>query len=271
MGHLRLDQFYTSPDVAAQCWRVLEARAATLVDWDRAQFYEPSAGTGAFLYHMPPGRRRGMDLEPKARGVEYGDFLKDVSPDHLRASGHVWVVAGNPPFGFAASMAVKFFNHAAQFAEVIAFIVPRTFRKASVINRLDMNFHRVHDSDLPEHAFIREGEPHDVPCAWQVWHKQSKRRKKIEHTDVSNWIRYTDDVTHADFALRRVGGRAGQVLRFEEGVDFSPSSTYFIIDLCGWAQEALERADLTKVREQTAGVRSVSKLEIAEALAKEAQ
>ena len=263
---MTLDQFYTCPEVAEHCWSVLRRKAACLVDWEAARFLEPSAGAGAFLHFMPIDRRQGMDLAPKTWEVRYGDFLEARS--EVFRLRRPWVVAGNPPFGFAAGQAVRFFNKAAEFADVIAFIVPRSFRKPSVQDRLSRLFWLKHDEDVADFAFLLEGDPHDVPCAWQIWqrHPRFKQRPLSGRVDVGDWIRYVKHQMYADFCVRRVGGRAGQVL--PGGEEYSPSSTYFIRDLCGWAQDVLEEADFSRVRENTAGVRSVSKQEIGEALVK---
>ena len=266
---MELDQFYTCRDVARQCVRTLKAVAGKHVDLRKAQFMEPSAGAGAFLEWLPRKRTEAMDLEPRHRDVRYGDFL-DPYFGHMEEGSPPWVVVGNPPFGFAASMAVRFFNKAAWFANVIGFIVPRSFRKASVVNRLDRRFTCIHDETLPEYAFIRHGKPHDVPCAFQVWLKAPGLRPKRKVEDASFWIRYVKTQADADFALRRVGGRAGTVLScidYEGAPQYSPSSTYFMVDVCGYAEQALMAHDFSKVRDNTVGVRSVSKQEIAEALA----
>ena len=47
---------------------------------------------------------------------------------------------GNPPFGKNSSLAISFFNKAAEFSDIIAFILPQTFSKDSVKNRLNLSF-----------------------------------------------------------------------------------------------------------------------------------
>ena len=60
-----------------------------------------------------------------------------------------YLVIGNPPFGRSSSTAIKFFNKAAVFSDCIAFILPRTFKRVSVQNRLDLNFSLIYTEDLP--------------------------------------------------------------------------------------------------------------------------
>ena len=45
---------------------------------------------------------------------------------------HIFVSEIKPPFGKVSSLAIRFFNKCAQFSDVIAFIIPRTFNKVSV-------------------------------------------------------------------------------------------------------------------------------------------
>ena len=256
-----LDQFYTDPKLARRYVAGL-ARRYPLGDM---AVVEPSAGSGSFSIPLREvaGSLTAIDLDPvPGSGVVEGDFLFLFDPPR---SDRIAVV-GNPPFGFASSLAIQFFNEAAQWAEIIAFIVPRTFRKMSVVDKLDPYFVKRHDVDVPYKSFIRYGEPYDVPCAWQIWERISRRRPAFKVPDVSNLIEYVRSPEEADFALRRVGGRSGQVLPLNNGQRYSPSSTYFIRDRCGWAQGKLAKVDWSHVRDNTAGVRSVSKREIAREL-----
>ena len=257
-----LDQFYTNPKLAKKYVDFLLNKYRL----KKMDVVEPSAGTGAFVN---PLREQGvtvsaMDLEPKAPGIKKGNFLVGK----LEVGERPVAVIGNPPFGRQSNMAVRFFNRAAENnASLIAFIVPRTFRKISIQDKLDKNFWLIHDSDVPGRAFIRNGTPHDVPCAWQVWKRQEKKRPEVPTPDVSGIIRYVS-VAAADFALRRVGGRAGIVLPLDNGEKYSPSSTFFIHAVRHDAAKLLSSIDWSDIRNSTAGVRSISKREIALELTK---
>ena len=74
------------------------------------------------------------------------DFF-DYTPTAL-GEGKIMVV-GNPPSDKVSSVAMKFFNHSAEWSDVIAYIIPRTFRRPSVQNKLDTRFHLVYDDDTP--------------------------------------------------------------------------------------------------------------------------
>lgn len=214
-----LDQFYTSRPVAAACFKILES-AEVLQDTD--VFLEPSAGDGAFFELMPAERRVGVDLEPKYPNVAQQNFLTQFIPD---PGVRRWVVVGNPPFGKNASLAVQFFNRAAEFADVIAFVVPLTFRKQSLQRRLHGNFELIADEPLKSEAFVFEGKPYAVPCSFQIWKRTDVAREHVLPPLVHDDFAFCK-AEDAHFAIRRVGGLAGKVLPVFDG--YSPASHYFI-------------------------------------------
>ena len=124
-----LDQFYTREDIAQNCLEVLFSAVPDVL-LPGTCFVEPAAGTGAFFLNFPDDHKRyGGDIDPKCPCVEQANFLTDS----LRLpKAKAYVVVSNPPFGNKASLAVAFFNRAAEFAEVQALIVPVQFRKWSV-------------------------------------------------------------------------------------------------------------------------------------------
>lgn len=165
----KLDQFYTKPSIVEH--------VLTMVDCERYNLVvEPSAGAGDFFDRLPSSKRVGIDLSPANAGIQKGDFL-----DFVPETTENVLTVGNPPFGKNSSLAVKFFNHAAQFSDCIAFIVPRTFRKPSVINRLHTNFHLVEQEILPLDSFYTpSGESYMVPTVFQVWEKRKETREVME-------------------------------------------------------------------------------------------
>jgi len=217
MPNKGLDQFYTKPSVVERVLQMIDCSGYDMV-------LEPSAGAGDFFKRLPPTTRVGLDLDPAAEGIRKGDFLEFNSTE----KGSVLTI-GNPPFGKNCSLAVRFFNHAATFSDCIAFIVPRTFRKPSVINRLHSDFHLLRQEILPLDSFyLPSGESYNVPTVFQVWKRQTEPRQRIEtftsHPDFDFIkISFTGDnptqaekqqhYTQADFCIRRVGAQAGQIYK----------------------------------------------------------
>ena len=244
-----LDQYYTAEAVAANLYLAL----LRYIDPALHLMFEPSGGTGSFFRLLPPGSR-SCDVDPKYSGIETADFLTIK----IQTDRPVCVV-GNPPFGKNASLAVRFFNHAAQQAEVVAFIVPRSFRKASVENRLDRTFHLLHEEMVPADAFLFRGKPYDVPAVFQIRVRSAEPRalQPVETTHPDFTFVKTPDL--ADFAIRRVGAKAGQV---HHDMTASPNSNYFIKSNNGDVEAIMRQLDFAGDVGNIAGNPSLAKSEI---------
>lgn len=267
----KLDQFFTSPEIALKCHQTLVKELfqhKPLLQLNDAYWLEPSAGACAFYDCMPVTQSRGRlgcDLDPPVTRPDIltQDFLKFNAPAQWTEPDAVVITEGNPPFGKNSSMAIKFFNKAAQFSSVIAFIVPKTFYKESVKARLDARFECIYTEDLPDSAFIFEGKPYEVPCCFKIWVKRetpldvSVKRGALSHEDFEF---VTRDV--ADFAFRRVGRRAGCV--YAEFSQYADASHFFLkanIDK-GVLRTVLESLDWSPIKKHNAGIPSISKREL---------
>jgi hypothetical protein len=154
---------------------------------------------------------------PEHKDIIKQDFLTYAPP----TAGARILVVGNPPFGRVSSQAIKFFNHAAQFAHVIAFIIPRTFRRISVQNKLDMHFHLVHDEEIATSPCAFDP-PMMAKCCFQIWEKKESRRMAINlPTAHADWeflkLGPNDECgqptppKNADFVIRAYGGKCGEI------------------------------------------------------------
>ena len=244
-----LDQYYTVEVVAAYLYRVVQSH----VDLTGHLLVEPSAGTGSFFRLMPPGSR-AYDVDPKYPGIETEDFLT------ITVSGNRPVaVIGNPPFGRVASLAKRFFNHAAWQANIIGFILPRSFRKASVQDCLDCAFHLIHEELIPANAFLFRGKPYSVPAVFQIWERRAElralRRSETTHPDFT----FLKTAEGADFAIHRVGAKAGKV---HNDMTASPNSNYFVKANKGDVEVIMRQLDFASVVGDVAGNPSLAKTEM---------
>lgn len=204
-----LDKFYTKPEIAKTC-------ISRINDWNAWDLVvEPSAGNGNFFKHIPTTKKIGIDIKPGCDDVIEKDFFK-----YVPKPGKILVI-GNPPFGKNSSLAIKFFNHAARWANTIAFIIPRTFRRTSVQNRLDLRFYLSRDEDIPIKPCAFEP-PMSVKCCFQIWVKREIRRNVIHLPAAHNdWeflpLGPKDDRNqptpprNADFAILAYGGACGKI------------------------------------------------------------
>ena len=238
------DKFYTKQFIADYCSNIVLSKYGTDV-----KYIEPTAGNGAFMNVLP--NIVGYDLIPERDDILQKDVFENDNFDTNT------IVVGNPPFGTNASLAQAIFNHIASFkVKAICFIVPKTFKKESMHNKLNLNYHIVFEQDIIDNAFTVDGKDKHVPCVFQIWEYKAKKRK-IKEPGKCKYIEFTNK-ENADIAIRRAGGKAGQLL---EGLNHSKESTYFIKILNPLVLKAIKLIDLSCV-DNTARVRSISKNEL---------
>jgi predicted RNA methylase len=252
-----LDQYYTNPVYAEQFLKQIGEK----LDLNSADILlEPSAGAGSFYGQMDLTKSIGLDLDPQYPGVIQTDFFDWIPP-----TGKKIITIGNPPFGKNANLAVKFFNKSAEFSDAIAFIIPRTFRKASLVNRLNNQFHKIYDELTPPDSFLFNGNPYDVPCVAQIWVRKEEQREKINTiklTQMKNWFEMVEP-NFSDFAIQRVGGRAGQI-RLADRMNYAKMSHYFIKSVNPKTLDIFKAVDFNRVKHNTAGNPSISPSELCE-------
>jgi len=198
-----LDQFYTNPDVARYLFNVIKEE----VNLENKILVEPSAGTGSFS-NLFEQKSIKLDLDPKQDDITKMDYF------HFNPEKNDYVVIGNPPFGKLSKLAIEFFNHSS-YADYICFVVPGTWRKPSVQNKLHRSYHLQYQEVLEKNSFLYNGKSHNVPCVFQIWKKEEYSRDLLPE-------KYSKDILHkylsfvpieeCDFILRRNGGHAGRVI-----------------------------------------------------------
>lgn len=213
----QLDQYYTNPDVAKECYDF----ACSKIDINKYKLLELSAGEGSFsdLFH---DNFIAIDVDPKRDYIEKMDFHNFT----IETTNNIAV--GNPPYGHNAKLAIEFFNTCATYCEYICLILPRSFRKDSIRNKLDMRFEVIDEYPVPNKSFTLDGKVVGIPCVFQIWGKidgpaRKPARSKRTTTHLFDFCKKED----AHFALRRVGGLAGKVIESDIG-SYSPQSNYFI-------------------------------------------
>ena len=195
-----LDRFYTKPSVVDRLLKEI-----TIEDYDVV--VEPSAGTGNWSSKIEDCI--AIDIAPEHPDIMKGDFLEDdFLFDEMKEENSILVI-GNPPFGRIGNKAIKFINKAAEFADTVAFILPRSFRKESLQRRVDKNLWLIKDIDLFEKpCFIFKDKDYFAPCVFQVWERRNEERdtviKKVDPIGFS-YVKRED----ANIVVRRVGGAAG--------------------------------------------------------------
>ena len=201
------DKFYTKKDIAQKCYTFLCNYYNITAD---DIFLEPSAGAGVFLNFL--SNYEAYDIMPEDSRIKKADFLT------LNLDKKDYITIGNPPFGKRSKLAIDFFNHAAKFSKIIAFIVPVSFMKWGVHKELDLNFNLQAYMYLPENSFTDNGKDYSIRCVFQIWTREKinnnlriLKSPPIKHTDFNIWqynatpqaMKYLDE--NWQYALYRQG------------------------------------------------------------------
>lgn len=192
---------------------------------------EPSAGSGNIS--LPLSQRINpqtthlisLDIEPENYTIWKMDYL--IETLKIEEFKRVLVI-GNPPFGRQSSLAIKFFNRSASYRQVstILFIVPQSFRKPSIQNRLAGDFILEKEISLPPNSFTLNNQDYSLPCLIQKWIRSEVPRLPHPKYYPNNLYSFTPPGPQI-IALRRVGYYAGRAYLIE-GPYPSISSHYFI-------------------------------------------
>jgi predicted RNA methylase len=249
------EQYYTPPELAA---RLVGEVSKLVSDFASRTVLEPAGGTGSFVDAAKAlgAKVLSFDIEPKHPEVSQGDFLATS----IRVQNAVTI--SNPPFGRNNSLSIPFFNHAADHSDFIAFIVPRSWRKWSVINRLDSRFHLVLDHDIVVDYQDASGKPLSerkiLATCFQIYEKRTALRERVEVRDMGFIEKVSPE--EADVALTIFGFGCGTVLE-----DFEPvkNTTRMFLKLKHpKALEALLAVDFDRFSKNTAYTRALSLPEI---------
>ena len=197
--NINKEQFFTQHNTAKELAGIIMEQP-----WydDVTTTIEPSAGDGAWLDAMPVDF--AYDIEPKHPDVILQDFLFDVdeksgkhnlmktkqlteeerasvlgTPDFkiLRDPIGKILVVGNPPFGRMGKLAKAFMRKCETFADYIAFILPASFSKASVIRQMPKTLHLIYQKDLLQETFRFEREGKKVATVFQIWERKEEHRE----------------------------------------------------------------------------------------------
>jgi hypothetical protein len=250
------EQFYTPPALA----KTLLAEVAKHVpDLTERTMIEPAGGTGAFIKAAKKfgiAKVISLDIEPKHKEVSLGNFLEaELNTKHA-------VTISNPPFGRNNSLSIPFFNKAADSSDYICFIVPRSWRKWSVINRLDQRFHLIADVDL-QIDYVDDNDDqistkNRLATCFQIWQKRKTKRPIV--TVVDNQFIKKVKPQEADVSLTIFGYGCG---RLKTEFKREPNSTQMFLKLNHpRALEALQSVDFSRFFKNTAYTEALSLQEI---------
>jgi hypothetical protein len=250
------EQYYTPISVAHT---LIENVEQVLGPLKGKKVLEPAGGTGSFVEAvLAKGAKEviSFDIEPLHDGVRQGSFLdQELSEVNL-------ITISNPPFGRNNSLSIPFFNHAAKVSDAICFIVPRSWRKWSVTNRLDLNFELVFDEDLDLDYVDSNGDlisdKSRLATCFQIWKRTSQSRVPVKIKDMGLIEKVGPE--QADVSLTIFGYGCGTV---KESFDRVPNTTQLFLKLNHpKALEALKSVEFSRFYKSTAYTEALSIQEI---------
>jgi len=250
------EQYYTPPSTAELVIDRLLQRMPHLI---KNPWLEPAGGTGTFITVLQQRHISeivSFDIEPHHDVVQYGNFLEQ------NFERKDFVAIGNPPFGRNNALSVPFFNKCADFSSVICFIVPCSWRKWSVTNRLNRSFHLLDDYNLDINYVDVSGQSlsnnsHLRTCV-QTWEKRSELRDLVRVTD--HGLIKKCGPEDADVSLTTFGFSCGTVKTEFPRV---PNTTQMFLKVCHpRALEALQSVDFSRFYNHTAYTQALSLQEI---------
>jgi hypothetical protein len=259
LGNTRVtgkEQFYTPQDLAIELVDTVEN---TLGPLKGKTILEPAGGTGSFIEAVAKAGAKkiiSFDIEPLHESVTRGSFLDQ----EINETGVITI--SNPPFGRNNALSIPFFNHAASFSEAICFIVPRSWRKWSVTNRLDMNFELALDLELDIDYVDASGElistKNRLATCFQIWRRNKNPRMPIRIKE----MRIVEKVSpaDADVSLTIFGYGCGKLKTKFQPV--ANTTQMFLKLIHPGALAALKKVDYSKFYKNTAYTEALSLQEI---------
>jgi predicted RNA methylase len=259
LGNTRVtgkEQYYTPKPLALELVEHIENVLGSLAG---KTILEPAGGTGAFIDAV---QAKGVanvisfDIEPLHELVSLGDFLEqEIKESNL-------ITVSNPPFGRNNSLSIPFFNHAVKVSDAICFIVPRSWRKWSVTNRLDLGFELALDLDIDIDYVDAVGTPLSsknlLATCFQIWKKADSPRGLVRVTDKGIIEKVSPEL--ADVSLTIFGYGCGKVKTQFEPV--ANTTQMFLKLKHPQALAALESVDYSKFFKNTAYTEALSLQEI---------
>jgi hypothetical protein len=203
-----IDKFYTKKYVVNICIQIIRDNIEFGVN---DAIIEPSSGNGSFIDGIKSLSKNYIfyDLEPEHNEIIQKDYLL-FNQDEIKSKYENIHIIGNPPFGRQSSLAIKFIKKSCEFAESVSFILPKSFKKDSLKNKIPSRFHLIFEYDLPSYSFLLNEKEYDVPCVFQIWKKMVENRPVVEKLQPLHFI-FVNKIDNPDISFRRVGVNAGVI------------------------------------------------------------
>ena len=137
------------------------------------------------------------------------------------------IIIGNPPYGVAANMAIKFVNKSCELSDDVRMVLPASFQRDSVTNKINLGFELAQDIRLPDDTF-----PRSITTVRQQWVKTDTPREKVvmhrTHPDFE-FIKY-DRREEATLFIGGAGAGPSGKVKDKDFMHYAPGHHYVICD-----------------------------------------
>lgn len=215
----KLDKYYTKNEIVEFCTNKIET--ILNINYKKDLIIEPSVGNGSFINNINKLCKNKILIEIdeshkeclynkyklKKNELVFLDFLDYDYYNVLNKFDNIHVI-GNPPFGTKSSKAIKFIKHSCKFCTSFSFILPKSFKKDSLIQKIPKNFHNLLTIDLSLNSFFYNDTIYNVPCIFSIYIKKNIQRENIIK-NIPNNFSFVKKYKPHDISIRRVGCRTG--------------------------------------------------------------
>lgn len=211
---MKLDQHFTNRGEADCLVRSLLSRLDPAC---ARRYIEPACGDGAFIESLCRAgvarrRIRSVEIDRRLRADVHQDFLKSTreSLGIGRWKPETTVVVGNPPFGQNGKLARDFLNKAAEYANWICFILPRSMYMARGCRSLNPRLELIYERSITAGFTTTKAK-----CQWQEWFCLPEGAKGYRPSDRGADSQGLYSIVSIndkhDLVIQRCGGSAGRV------------------------------------------------------------
>jgi hypothetical protein len=174
------------------------------------------------------------------------DFLKNTwVRDDVKT-----LVLGEPPKLAHHHTTIKYFKHAAEFADAVAFLLPKTFDRPSLLSKVHPHLHLTKSWKYSEELF-------------QLWSYQEDARSVELVNRVKGFYFCT---AHSDFFVQRTGRNAGKA--GVGGTDRSVNTNFLLLNKTRIPTEiVVKRLNSIWEKQRSSGFTNVNKPELLQRLA----
>ena len=213
MAKIPNDKYYTSPELAKY---VVDITHEIIGEENITEYLEPSAGSGVFLDYLDELNKSYLayDIEPedsKDRIVKQ-NYL-ELNLDYKKGR----CVIGNPPFGRANTLSVRFYKKSIHICDYIVFILP--------ISQYQNNI-QMYEFDLiySENLGVQNYSDRQIYCCLNIYKKNSsngfnkKPNYKLKDVEIKEYRRggKYKEVINYDYGMCMWGnGGCGKQVEFQ--------------------------------------------------------